>query len=67
MYICYCPLRDPNWNKYCIVLYCISIFFMDKNVIDKTKLTPFKFIVLLLKCHEIFYLQSALIEIFDKQ
>ena len=40
---------------------------MDKNVIDKTKLTPFKFIVLLLKCHEIFYLQSALIEIFDKQ
>ena len=25
MYICYCPLRDPNWNKilYCIVLYHI--------------------------------------------
>ena len=27
MYICHCPLRDPNWNKnivlYCIVLYCI--------------------------------------------
>ena len=22
MYICYCPLRDPNWNKN-IVLYCI--------------------------------------------
>ena len=20
MYICYCPLRDPNWNK---ILYCI--------------------------------------------
>jgi hypothetical protein len=25
LYICYCPLRNPNWNKilYCIVLYCI--------------------------------------------
>ena len=23
MYICYCPLRDLNWNKiYGIVLYC---------------------------------------------
>ena len=29
MYICYCPLRDPNWNKkYCIVLYCIVLLFM---------------------------------------
>ena len=27
MYICYCPLRDLNWNKiYCIVLYCIVLY-----------------------------------------
>ena len=25
MYICYCPLRDPNWNKN-IVLYCIVLY-----------------------------------------
>ena len=26
MYICYCPLRDPNWNTilYCIVLYNLN-------------------------------------------
>ena len=28
MYICYCPLRDPNWNKN-IVLYCIVL--LDKE------------------------------------
>ena len=29
MYICYCPLRDLNWNKiYCIVLYCFAFLLL---------------------------------------
>ena len=30
MYICYCPLRDPNWNKN-IVLYCIVVMPHDED------------------------------------
>ena len=41
MYICYCPLRDLNWNKnilysivlYCIVLYCI-VFSYYKSCVE---------------------------------
>ena len=40
MYICYCPLRDPNWNKilYCIVipgylLSSISIYYLEADQI----------------------------------
>ena len=28
MYICYCPLRDPNWNK---ILYCIEACFSNRH------------------------------------
>ena len=42
MYICYCPLRDPNWNKnivlYCIVLYCCKQAIMDVNMSFKSVL-----------------------------
>ena len=31
MYICYCPLRDPNWNKN-IVLYCIVLFISHLKI-----------------------------------
>ena len=31
MYICYCPLRDPNWNKN-IVLYCIVLLIFTHDL-----------------------------------
>ena len=41
MYICYCPLRDPNWNKilYCIVLYCYSNYTPITSLGNKQKNT----------------------------
>ena len=37
MCICYCPLRDPNWNKN-IVLYCIvpvRVLHKDEKILGR--------------------------------
>ena len=36
MYICYCPLRDPNWNKN-IVLYCIVLYWLRGKIVYPIK------------------------------
>ena len=41
MYICYCPLRDPNWNKN-IVLYCTGTYILQANraSFNRSQLNP---------------------------
>ena len=41
LYICYCPLRDPNWNKN-IVLYCIVGKLRNHSKMLITYLTLFR-------------------------
>ena len=34
MYICYCPLRDPNWNKkYCIVRFHSQCYALIQQIL----------------------------------
>ena len=43
MYICYCPLRDPNWNKN-IVLYCIVLYAQKGRNAAYDKVPKFTFV-----------------------
>ena len=52
MYICYCPLRDPNWNKN-IVLYCIVLYSNHGNTHEYAynigvEMTDHKYVLLIL-------------------